>query len=127
MVGLRAVLLTLCVIWTLGPRVAVAMPLHEDAVEGPPTASVSWEDVLARTAALRGLAPSADVPRTFLTRQELQARVDEQLGREGAAELAQAARLYVALGLLDASDDLAGLIGQFRGRGVGGSYGPRPG
>src|SRR5207253_1507462 len=116
MVGLRAVLLTLCVIWTLGPRAAVAVPLHEDAVEGPPTASASWEDVLARTAALRGLAPSADVPRTFLTRQELQARVDEQLGREGAAaELAQAARLYVALGLLDASDDLAGLMGQFRG------------
>jgi hypothetical protein len=54
--------------------------------------------------------------------------VDEQLGRDGAAaELAQAARLYVALGLLDASDDLAGLMGQFRGREVDGSYDPRTG
>lgn len=128
MVGLRAVLLTLCVVWTLGPRAAGAVPLHEDAVEGTPPASVTWEDVLARTAALRGLEPSADVPRTFLTRQELQARVDEQLGRDGAAaELALEARLYVALGLLDASDDLRGLMGQYRGREVGGSYDPRSG
>src|SRR3954469_2234455 len=115
--GLRAVFLSVCLIWTLGPRAAVAAPLHQDAVEGRPADSVTWEDVLARTAALRGLEPSADVPRTFLTCQELQARVDEQLGRDGvAAELALEARLYVALGLLDASDDLGGLVGQYRGR-----------
>src|SRR3954454_23094750 len=126
--GLRAVFLSVCLIWTLGPRAAVAAPLHQDAVEGPPADSVTWEDVLARTAALRGLAPSPDVPRTFLTRQELQARVDEQLSRDGAVtELARATRLYVALGLLDASDDLAGLMGQFRGREIDGSYDPRTG
>jgi hypothetical protein len=128
MVRLRAVLLTLCLIWTLGPRAGAAAPLGQDAVEGPPAASVSWDDVLARTAVLRGLAPAAEVPRSFLTRQELQARVDEQLGRDGtAAALTQAARLYVALGLLEAGDDLAGLMGQFRGQEIEGSYDPRTG
>jgi hypothetical protein len=74
---------------------------------------------------LRGHAPRAEIPRTLLTREQLQARVVAQLGRDPAPErLAASAKLFTALGLLDRGADLRGLVLQFRGNLVLGQYDP---
>ncbi len=87
--------------------------------------AASWEAVLAHVADLRGLAPRGPVPRTLLTREQLQARVIDQLAREPAAQrLAASTKLFTALGLLDRGADLRGLLLQFRGNLVLGQYDP---
>ena len=85
----------------------------------------SWEAVLGSASDLRGLAPRTSVPRTLLTREQLQARVVEQLSRDPPAErLALNAKLLTALGLLERGADLRGLLLQFRGGLVLGQYDP---
>jgi hypothetical protein len=85
----------------------------------------TWEGVLAATAELRGHAPRAEIRRTLLSREQLQARVVEQLGRDPAPQrLAASATLFTALGLLDRGADLRGLVLQFRGNLVLGQYDP---
>ncbi|MBX5493121.1 MAG: hypothetical protein IRZ14_18375, partial [Chloroflexi bacterium] len=84
--------------------VAPSAPPPVDASATTPSVAepASWETVLAQTAALRGLAPRAEIPRTLLSREALQARVQEQLSREPAPErLASTAKLLAALGLLE--------------------------
>ena len=123
MIRLRALVL-LAILLAAGAVPAAAAPPYQAGEGETPTAT--WETVLARTAELRGLPVPAEVPHTVLTRQQLRARVDEQLAREGVAEeLAATARLYVALGLLDPGDDLAGLVAQRRCQDVDGFYDPR--
>ena len=85
----------------------------------------SWEAVLGHATDLRGLAPRTAIPRTLLTREQLQARVVEQLAREPAQQrLASSTKLFTALGLLDRGADLRGLLLQFRGNLVLGQYDP---
>src|SRR5205807_2108958 len=94
-----------------------AAPASQDAA--------SWEGVLSRTAELRGLSPRAEVPRTLLSREQLQQRVVDQLARELVAErLSSNSKLLMALGLLDRGADLRGLLLQFRGGLVLGQYDP---
>jgi len=105
----------------LGPT---APPAPTEAAPVSQAAS-SWDGVLAHVAALRGLAPKAQVPRTLLTREQLQQRVVEQLAREPVAErLATNTKLLTALGLLERGADLRGLLLQFRGGLVLGQYDP---
>ncbi|HLH22700.1 MAG TPA: hypothetical protein VK066_09265 [Chloroflexota bacterium] len=86
----------------------------------PPT---TWEGVLGATAELRGHVPLAEIPRVLLSREQLQARVVEQLARDPAPQrLADSAKLFTALGLLDRGADLRGLVLQFRGNLVLGQY-----
>src|SRR4051794_14222479 len=88
----------------------------------PPT---TWEGVLEATAELRGHAPISEVRRLLLSREQLQARVVEQLGRDPAPQrLNASAKLFTALGLLDRGADLRGLVLQFRGNLVLGQYDP---
>ena len=88
----------------------------------PPT---TWEGVLEATAELRGHAPISEVRRLLLSREQLQARVVEQLGRDPAPQrLNASAKLFTALGLLDRGTDLRGLVLQFRGNLVLGQYDP---
>jgi hypothetical protein len=88
----------------------------------PPT---TWEGVLEATAELRGHAPRSEVRRLLLSREQLQARVVEQLARDPAPQrLAASAKLFTALGLLDRGADLRGLVLQFRGNLVLGQYDP---
>ena len=88
-------------------------------------AAASWDGVLADTTRLRGLTPQAEIPRTLLTREQLQARVVEQLGRASTAQrLATNARLLTTLGMLDRGADLRGPLLQFRGELVLGQYDP---
>lgn len=95
---------------------ALAQPL-------PPAAS--WEGVLAQTAQLRGLDPRGEIPRTLLSREQLQGRVVEQLARAPVPErLAANTKLLTTLGLLDRGTDLRGLLLQFRGDLVLGQYDP---
>ncbi|HZU07474.1 MAG TPA: hypothetical protein VFB73_16035 [Chloroflexota bacterium] len=85
----------------------------------------TWEAVLARTAEIRGLAPRATIPRTLLTREQLQARVVEQLTRAPIPErLATSAKLLTVLGLLERGTDLPGLLLQFRSGLILGQYDP---
>src|SRR5581483_11467097 len=106
--------------------IAVGQPVA--AVRGaqlPPAPPTTWEGVLGATAELRGHLPRAEVPRTLLTREQLQARVIEQLGRDPAPQrLAASAKLFTALGLLDRGADLRGLLLEFRGNLVLGQYDP---
>ena len=95
------------------------------ASQGSGEQGATWEAVLARTAELRGLAPRGEIPRTLLSREQLQQRVVEQLAREPAAErLASSGKLLTALGLLERGADLRGLLLQFRGGLVLGQYDP---
>jgi hypothetical protein len=88
----------------------------------PPT---TWEGVLGATAELRGHVPLAEIRRELLSREQLQARVVEQLGRDPAQQrLVASAKLFTALGLLDRGADLRGLVLQFRGNLVLGQYDP---
>jgi hypothetical protein len=118
----RSVALVLLAVLVLRP----GPPAPAAAGDAPQAAEpASWEGVFAQTAVLRGLAPRAEVPRTLLTREQLQARVQEQLDREPARErLATAAKLLAALGLLERGADLRGLLLQFRGGLVLGQYDP---
>ncbi|HZS02127.1 MAG TPA: hypothetical protein VFE37_25640 [Chloroflexota bacterium] len=106
--------------------IAVGQPVA--AMRGaqlPPAPPTTWEGVLGATAELRGHLPRAEVPRTLLTREQLQARVIEQLNRDPAPQrLAASAKLFTALGLLDRGADLRGLVLQFRGNLVLGQYDP---
>src|SRR5438270_11011962 len=79
-------------------RPAAAMRSLQAAPPDPTT----WEGVLEATAELRGHAPRSEIRRTLLTREQLQARVVEQLARDPAPQrLAARAKLFTALGLLD--------------------------
>jgi hypothetical protein len=90
-----------------------------------PAEPTTWEGVLGATAELRGHAPRAEIRRLLLSREQLQARVVEQLGRDPAPQrLAASAKLFTALGLLDRGADLRGLVLQFRGNLVLGQYDP---
>jgi hypothetical protein len=120
----RAVLVLLTLALALvgsaaAPRATVAGPT------APGHQPATWEAVLARVSELRGLAPREPIPRTLLTREQLQARVIDQLAREPAAQrLAANTKLLTALGLLDRGADLRGLLLQFRGNLVLGQYDP---
>jgi hypothetical protein len=90
-----------------------------------PAEPTTWEGVLGATAELRGHLPRTEVRRLMLSREQLQARVVEQLGREPSPQrLAASATLFTALGLLDRGTDLRGLVLQFRGNLVLGQYDP---
>jgi hypothetical protein len=102
---------------TGAPAASTAAPASEDAA--------TWEGVLSRTADLRGLSPRTEVPRTLLSREQLQQRVVDQLARESVAErLATNSKLLMALGLLERGADLRGVLLQFRGGLVLGQYDP---
>jgi len=118
--------------WLLASALLAAALLAGPAARPAPTDAAptsqeanSWEGVLARAADLRGLAPKAPVPRTLVSREELQRRVVEQLSRGPVAErLATNTKLLTALGLLERGADLRGLLLQFRGGLVLGQYDP---
>src|SRR4051794_32938950 len=118
-------LLALLLAVSIGPSTAAPLSVDTDAV---PTADETWQRLLVRTAELRGLPAQAEISRSVLSREQLHARMAEQLGDARTADqLAETARLYQLLGLLAPDADLRALLQRFRGDAVDGFYDARTG
>jgi hypothetical protein len=121
------VLVLLALLLAVAAHPSAAAPLSTD-VETAASAEESWQRLLARTAELRGLPAHGEVSRSVLSREQLHARMAEQFGDARTAEqLAEAARLYQLLGLLEPDIDLSAVLQRFRGDAVDGFYDSRTG